>query len=225
MSHKYQRPFSQPCQPSFLHAAILLFICAAITLFSFPATAQNVDINILKSINPRHPNSDFWGVTSSSAYWLSGGISFGTLVYGLVEKDKEAQRHAYETLISIGISTVVSEALKVAIDRERPADEYPAEVYVIKPIHGKAFPSGHTTLAFATATSVALEYKKWYVVVPAYTWAGLVGYSRMYKGYHAPSDIIGGAAVGIGSGYLSHWLTKKFFKTDDKKQAVNSAAN
>jgi len=33
-----------------------------------------------------------------------------------------------------------------------------------------SFPSGHATLAFATATALALDYKKWYVVVPAYLW-------------------------------------------------------
>jgi membrane-associated phospholipid phosphatase len=29
---------------------------------------------------------------------------------------------------------------------------------------------------------------------------------------HYPSDVLGGAVIGVGSGYLSHWLSKKFFK-------------
>ena len=204
---------------------IVFFLLVFICLLSYQIQAQNLDIDILKSINPRNPNSTYWSVTSSSAYWLSGGVAFGTLAYGLIKKDKVMQRNGYETIIALGIGTVISEALKKTIDRTRPADEYPNEIFVTKPIHGDAFPSGHTTLAFATATSLSLEYRKWYIVVPAYAWATSVGYSRMYKGYHAPSDILGGAAVGIGSGYISHWLTKKLFTAPQKKTLPDPASN
>jgi undecaprenyl-diphosphatase len=49
------------------------------------------------------------------------------------------------------------------------------------------------------------------VVVPAYAWAAGVGYSRMYLGQHYPTDVLAGAAIGIGSAYLSNWLNKKYF--------------
>ena len=65
--------------------------------------------------------------------------------------------------------------------------------------------------AFATATTLTLECKKWYVAVPAYAWAAGVGYSRMYLGEHYPSDVIAGAVVGAGSAWLSHWATQKLF--------------
>ncbi|MBK9735061.1 MAG: phosphatase PAP2 family protein [Saprospiraceae bacterium] len=122
------------------------------------------------------------------------------------------QQHGYELLISIGVSSLFSETLKSAFSRTRPADKYPNEVFVSNPVHGRSFPSGHTTVAFATATTLSLQYKKWYVVVPAYLGAASVGYSRMYLGKHYPSDVLAGAVIGIGSGYLSHWLTKKIFK-------------
>ena len=73
-------------------------------------------------------------------------------------------------------------------------------------------PSGHTALAFALATSAALEYKKWYVAVPAFLWASAVGYSRMYLGVHYFSDVLTGAAVGVGSAYLARYLVKIIFK-------------
>jgi membrane-associated phospholipid phosphatase len=199
-----------------LYRRYVVILFALVCLLSTNAKAQNVDIDILKSINPRNPTSGYWSATSSSVYWVSGGAVVGTLAYGFIKNDKNAQYNAYEMLVALGISTAVSEALKVSIDRTRPADEYPNDVFVTRPIHGKAFPSGHTTLAFTTATTLSLEYKKWYIVVPAYLWAGSVGYSRMYKGYHAPSDILGGIAVGVGSGYLSHWLSRKIFKPIEK---------
>jgi membrane-associated phospholipid phosphatase len=189
---------------------IILFVLASANVSGLKA--QNLDVNILKDINPGKPTSQFWVQTSNSAYWAPGIVSFGSLAYGLIEKDKIAQRHAYETFINLAISSVVLEAVKITVNRERPAEKYPGIIFAHSSTHGKSFPSGHASLAFATATTLALDYKKWYIVVPAYLWAGSVGYSRLYLGMHYPSDVLGGAIVGTGSGYLSHWLSKKLFK-------------
>ena len=178
--------------------------------------AQNWDINILKSINPNPPSSFFWKQASSSAFYGTGAAAAGQLVYGIINDDQQVRQYSFELFISIGASTLFSEGLKTAFNRERPADRYPNEIFVNSPLHGHSFPSGHATLAFNTATTIAMDYKKWYVVVPAYLWAGSVGYSRMYLGRHYPSDVLGGAAVGIGSGVLSHWLTQQIFKPYNK---------
>jgi membrane-associated phospholipid phosphatase len=177
--------------------------------------AQHIDIDILKSINPRNPSSAYWNVTSSSAYFVPAGAVAGTLVYGLIKKNRNAQYNAYELCISIGTGVLITQALKYGINRQRPAERFPDEIFPAQIKIGHSFPSGHTSLAFSSATTVALEYKKWYIVVPAYAWAASVGYSRMYRGLHYPSDVLAGAAVGVGSGILSHWLTKKLIR--DKK--------
>jgi membrane-associated phospholipid phosphatase len=174
--------------------------------------AQNLDVDILRGINPMYPDSEYWIQTSASAYWVPAALIIGSLGYGHLRGDKGARDNGYELLINIGISQLVSEALKITINRKRPADKYPNEIFVNSVTHGGSFPSGHTSLAFATATTMALEYRKWYIVLPAYLWAGSVAYSRMYLGAHYPSDVLGGIIIGIGSGYLSHWLTKKLFK-------------
>jgi membrane-associated phospholipid phosphatase len=174
--------------------------------------AQNLDVDILKGINPMYPDSQYWLQTSSSVYWVPAVLALGSLGYGYLGGDTQARNNGYELLISIGISQLISEALKVTINRERPADRYTNEIFAYSPIHGGSFPSGHTSAAFATATTIALDYRKWYIVLPAYLWAGSVAYSRMYLGVHYPSDVLGGLIIGIGSGYLSHWLTKKLFK-------------
>jgi membrane-associated phospholipid phosphatase len=192
-----------------------LFLLVLI-LFWGLASAQNLDVDILKEINPMYPNSEYWIQTSSSVYWVPAVLAIGSLGYGFLRGDKQARNNGYELLISMGISQLISEALKITINRERPADRYPYEIFVSSPTHGGSFPSGHASAAFATATSLALDYKKWYIVVPAYLWAGSVAYSRMYLGKHYPSDVLGGIIIGIGSGYLSQWLTKKLFK--DKNQ-------
>jgi membrane-associated phospholipid phosphatase len=174
--------------------------------------AQNWDINLLKYVNPRYPNSSYWQNTSKSAYYVTGAVTFGTLITGLASDNDDIKHHAYESLLNLGVSTVLTSGLKFTINRERPADRYPGEVFVTSPLHGKSFPSGHTSLAFSTAATLSIEYKKWYITVPAYLWASSVGYSRMYLGRHYPSDVLGGAAVGIGSSYLTHWFNRQIFK-------------
>ncbi len=189
----------------------LLFLLAAWTIH---AGAQNLDIRILEKINPRYPDSRYWDRTSQSAYWVSGAASLGMLGAGLLSGDKKLQHNAYEMMAAIGISTLVSEGIKTAVNRARPADKYPTLIFVSSPIHGQSFPSGHSALAFTTAASLGFEYRKWYVTLPAYLWAGSVAYSRMYKGRHRPSEVVAGAALGIGSSYLSHWLRSRLIKPE-----------
>jgi membrane-associated phospholipid phosphatase len=181
---------------------------------SMSVHAQNTDINILKSINPDPPVSGYWKFTSASTYFVSAGIPITAFIIGAVRHDPHLKETAYETFGSVAVELIISEAVKMGLNRQRPAEKYPTEIFPYRDVHGRSFPSGHTSLAFATAASLSLQCREWWVVVPAYAWATSVGYSRMYLGVHYPSDILGGAAAGIGSAYLSHWLNHKLF---DKK--------
>jgi membrane-associated phospholipid phosphatase len=174
--------------------------------------AQSFDMKILKPINAKNPACQtFWINTSNSVYYMAPTITMGTLGYGLLFKDKQAIHNGFESALSVGICLAASGGLKNLINRPRPYQSNP-EINTYSYSDGKSFPSGHTTLAFATATTLALEYKKWYITVPAFAWASAVGYSRMRLGRHYPTDVAAGAVVGIGSAYLSHWLTKKILK-------------
>jgi membrane-associated phospholipid phosphatase len=191
---------------------ILFLLFTTICFFVSKVNAQSIDLDIAKAINPRYPTSNFWSGVSSSAYVFTVAVPVGTFTYGIIEKDKQAQYNAIETAVSIGIGSVISQTLKSVTNVTRPADKYPNEIFVTTPEHNGAFPSGHATLAFATATSLAIQYKKWYITVPAYVWASAVGYSRIYLGYHLPSQVLAGAALGIGSAYAGHWIMKKLWK-------------
>ena len=111
----------------------------------------------------------------------------------------------------MAINTLVTQGLKYTINRERPYDKYPLLIHPYQIENDKSFPSGHTSTAFSVATSLSIQYKKWYVVLPAYAWASSVGYSRLYLGEHYPTDVLAGAAIGAGSAWLSHYLNKKYF--------------
>lgn len=188
--------------------------CLAIcTMTCAELKAQNMDLNLLRRLNASNPSCQtYWIQTSNSAYVMAPTYTMGNLAYGLLYKDKKAIRNGLETTLSVGIGIALSGGIKTLVNRPRPTQSYPNEIYSYTYSEGKSFPSGHTTLAFATATTISLQYKKWYITVPAYAWAASVGYSRMRLGRHYPTDVAAGAAVGIASGYLSHWITKKIFK-------------
>lgn len=173
--------------------------------------AQNWDINLLRDINPQHPNSFIWKGVSSSAYPVSIALPVGLFVGSKINHDKKNEYRAYELAGSVVIAAGATTIMKLVFDRKRPFQKY-NDVYPYRYEDGKSFPSGHVTMAFAAATSVSLQYKKWYIVVPAFAWAAGVGYSRMYLGEHYPTDVIGGAVTGAGSAIISHWISKKIFK-------------
>ena len=70
-----------------------------------------------------------------------------------------------------------------------------------RPDHGSgyAFPSGHSSVTFASAT-VLHERFGWKAGVPAYAVASYVAASRIQARRHYLSDVIFGAALGIVSG-------------------------
>lgn len=192
----------------------------AVSVFSTFATAQNFDINTLKNINPQNPNSGIMRGFTSSAYPLAAAIPATQLITGYATHNVYLQHKGWETVGSLAISVVVAEGLKRIVNRARPYEKYPGEIHPYDASEtGQSFPSGHATLAFAAAASLSIEYKKWYVVVPAYVWAAGVGYSRMYLGEHYPTDVLGAAVIGTGSALLSHWLTKKLLHNRPPKIA------
>jgi len=65
-----------------------------------------------------------------------------------------------------------------------------------------SFPSGHTARAFAVATLVSVRMGRKYV--PLLALAIGVALSRIIIGVHFPSDVVGGAFLGIFIGLVSH---------------------
>lgn len=72
-----------------------------------------------------------------------------------------------------------------------------------------SFPSGHAAFYFAIATVVYSWNKKTGILF--YIASFLIIISRVFSGIHWPSDILAGAIIGIFSGWLIMFLSRKFF--------------
>ena len=194
----------------------ILFIFA-IMLFS-AANAQNWDINLLKEINlERNKSLDptFKFITNSVSP-MSIGAPVAVLGIGILQKDSSLKSKGIIMVEALCVNALTTTALKLAVKRDRPFVTYP---YLDKQAEAGSysFPSGHTSSAFALATSLSLAFPKWYVVAPSYMYACAAGYSRMHLGVHYPSDVLAGAIVGAGSAFLSNYLQKKMKAHPNKK--------
>ncbi|ULQ53795.1 phosphatase PAP2 family protein [Flavihumibacter fluvii] len=155
----------------------------------------------------------FFQAVSNSTGAISAFIPAVLLIAGEIKGDKPMVQKALYIGESIAVSSVITWGLKYSINRPRPAAQYPGEIAAASTGGSPSFPSGHTSLAFSTATALYMAWPKWYIGVPAFTWAGLVSYSRMDLGVHYPSDILAGAVVGVGSAWLTYkaneWIRRK----------------
>lgn len=196
-----------------MKAKLLCCITTLLVLSCSFSHAQNAEVKLLENINPTNPNSTFWRASSGSAYPVTIIVEGGLLLHDYYHSDSTRKiiiPHIATKLIVL----VATEGLKLAINRERPYSAYPSLIHpYTRGESGQSFPSAHTSLAFNTAATLGIRFKKWCITVPAYIWAGCVGYSRLYLGEHYPTDVLAGAAIGIGSAYLTDWFDRKVFKT------------
>jgi undecaprenyl-diphosphatase len=101
----------------------------------------------------------------------------------------------FYTFISIGLSMLLNKVIKLSYFKARPFTKI--RVHLLPPSPSKknsSFPSKHTILAFAGATSV-LFYNR-VLGSLMYLLAVLMGFSRIWMGHHFPSDILGSAFLG-----------------------------
>lgn len=101
--------------------------------------------------------------------------------------------------------------LKNLVARVRPYDVNTAIAILIKKPLDFSFPSGHTAASFAAMTALFLAKMKkaW---IAALVLAVLIAFSRLYFYVHYPTDVLGGAVVGILSGIIGYTIVEKIDK-------------
>ncbi len=173
-------------------------------------SAQSTDLKWLDQLNgPIHTSVDRpWQFVSYTVAPISIATPVSMFIVGCATHNKDLRIQSYTSGVSILFAGALTTTLKFAVHRTRPYTAYPDLIYKKGNGGSLSFPSGHTTLAFATATSLSLAFPRWYVIAPAYTYAIAVGYSRMYLGMHYPSDVFVGALIGIAASFLTFQTQK-----------------
>jgi len=203
----------------------IILLWSTFSIFSTNVTAQNADIELLRSINKTSStglrNYSMFISNTTTVVAVSTPLVMG--VVALIEQNDDLLKNALYVGVSLGVDGVLTYSMKEIIRRPRPYPTY-LDIKAYESETSLSFPSGHTSLAFATATSLSIKYPKWYVIAPSYFWACSVGYSRMNLGMHYPSDVLAGAIVGSGSAYVTYLVNNWFWKKNQNKKLIGLQA-
>lgn len=108
------------------------------------------------------------------------------------------------TLLLIVTVTITDQTsstlLKPLVERARPCNTLPGVRLLVDCSGAFSFPSSHATNLFGAAFLLSRFYAAPWPIF--FTIATLVAYSRTYVGVHYPSDVLGGALLGV----LCAWL-------------------
>ena len=185
------------------------FISFLLFIISTSVISQNADIDLLKNINLNRNRKldNTFILISQSITPVSIGVPVSVYCVGLIKHDSAIKNKGVCIAASLLVSGAITVGLKYGVHRPRPFVTYP---FIEKRASAGnlSFPSGHSSDAFATATSLSLAFPKWYVIAPSYVWACSVAYSRMDLGVHYPSDVLAGAIIGAGSSFLCYKANK-----------------
>lgn len=134
--------------------------------------------------------------------WIGWGI-FGLLWLLLMWKGGKKGRIVGIILIPLIVSSdqINSALVKSLFHRPRPCHVIDGKTMVesvrlLVPCgSGYSFPSSHAVNNFAFAAFLSFYYRRWAWIF--YTYAFLIGLSRIVVGVHYPFDVAGGAIIGI----------------------------
>jgi membrane-associated phospholipid phosphatase len=142
-----------------------------------------------------------------AAIFLGAGKSKGTLTDALV------------TGQAVVLNVALNQWIKLAVHRPRPFVYSLTDGNELLNENGSyySFYSQHTSVAFAAGISYARTYalrhptsgRRWLVYIAAIGGASAVGSMRVLAGRHFPTDVMTGAAAGVGMGLLVPWLHQK----------------
>lgn len=140
--------------------------------------------------------------------YYAGGATLMSYIIACHSGHERWAQVSSDAFQSVMISSGITLFLKAAFHRHRPREQTELDPYVFDgpSLSGDnlSFPSGHTTIAFALATSLSLSFDRWYYSVPLYGLATLTAWERIYNFEHWPSDVMLGAAIGSTVGWLIH---------------------
>lgn len=154
---------------------------------------KSIDDKILLDIKRlhRHKLNKFMIVVTklgnNGMVWFA--IAFPFLI------NKEYRSVGIKMILALLLSGFIGEILiKHIVARVRPSKFLLQEEMLIKEPITYSFPSGHTSSSFAASCILASYFGA--LSIPAFIFAALMGFSRLYLRVHYPTDVLAGAVLG-----------------------------
>lgn len=163
------------------------------------------------------PGFDRWALSRErTGVEVVGWASLGALTayswYDMARDPATGFSHIRGSFESAFVAGGVALVLKETFHRRRPAyftDEVVGQSESQARDNLRSLPSGDTSVAFAVATSYLLSRGSHLTTlqrVIVLAGATVTGVARVAGGKHFPSDVLAGAAVGVGSAVLVHQI-------------------
>lgn len=144
------------------------------------------------------------GIAMAIAFPLSRGPSRSRLL--------ELGRYVEYLFLAVLVPVLATEVIKRVVGRGRPFVGGKADPFNFLPFHGAepyfSFVSSHAVTAFALAFGVSAIWPRWRI--PMFVYAFAIALSRLVLLAHHPSDVVGGAVLGlIGALGLRTWFATR----------------
>jgi undecaprenyl-diphosphatase len=126
------------------------------------------------------------------------------------------RRPAVVGIVALAVwgSDLLALGIKAAVARPRPFLSIPDPEPLILGVVGDSFPSGHAATSFAgAATLVRFLPRSWAVL---FVLAAAIAFSRVYVGVHYPTDVVGGAILGLAVALALGFLGRRWQRRLDR---------
>ena len=151
---------------------------------------------------------------SSKWFWIPLYIFILYTLYKTFPKD------FLKILLSLGILIFLADFSSVQLFKEIFQRARPCHLLEgIRVVNGCGGPFGfissHATNSFAIAFFISLLLRRFWWFINLFSWAVLIGFSRVYLGVHYPFDILGGMFWGVFVSLLVYYIYKMKIKKID----------
>lgn len=203
---------------------LLAYICPmfgpALTV-SFWQQVMNADRSLFLVLNRNFVNPVFDAILPffrDSVFWAPLYLFVAAFV--LINFGQRGLWWAVGFVATIALADLLGTyAFKETVQRIRPCNDPLLQEQVRLVIRrcpgGYSFLSNHAANHFGLATFMVLTFrpflKGW--IYLAFLWAALISFAQIYVGVHYPLDILAGALLGVGAGYLTASVYRANFGT------------
>ncbi len=197
-------------------AGVVALLPSALRLPSLPPPCAPCNPADLWPIDRRVLGADSRNAAPASDVTLAGVVGIGGLFAVAGAPPAVARGDAAVYGDALALTLAATNWTKVLAHRSRPV-LYTSGAAAVAGVRDNrlSFPSGHTSLAFAAATSYLVLARRQHLrhvtrnAILLYTGAAGVGALRLEAGRHFPTDVLGGAVLGSAVG----WLVARFHPT------------